>query len=124
MYRLQDGKYLCAFYNNDGRRLGYNSIVHPGTPNMYALAVARGPLYLVLGEFDPEAEQPIRFGKPVCFIDTDCVALGMYKKTCAAPSYTALTQWKGKTMFWYPDRKYCILGKEITSAMMHSLQEE
>lgn len=122
MFHLQDGTYLCAFYNNPGQRLGYNSLVYPNTPNYNALAVARGPLYLVSGVFDPNAEQPIRFGKPMCFIDTDCVALGKYKRTCTAPSYTALTQWNGKTMFWYPDRKYCILGKEIPPAMLAELK--
>ncbi|MBQ7915406.1 MAG: exo-alpha-sialidase, partial [Firmicutes bacterium] len=122
MYQLEDGRYLCVFYNNPGKRLGYDSIVYPSTPNNNALAVARGPLYLMLGEFDPQGVQPIRFGKPLKFMDTDCVAVGMYKRTCTAPSYTALTQWKGKTMFWYPDRKYSILGKEITPAMLEEMK--
>lgn len=121
MFRLADGRFLCVFYNNPGKRLGFDS---NGYPMMnQAMNVTRGPLHLMLGEFDKTGKQPIRFGKPYLFIDTDCVALGMYKQCCTAPSYVALTHWQGKTMFWYPDRKYNILGKEITSEIMTKLEE-
>ena len=121
MFSLEDGRYLCVFYNNPGKRLGYDSNGYPMMAQ--GMNVTRGPLHLMLGRFDPESKQPIRFGKPLKFIDTDCVALGMYKQCCTAPSYVALTQWKGKTMLWYPDRKYNILGKEITPEILQMLED-
>lgn len=121
MFSLEDGRYLCVFYNNPGKRLGYDSNGYPMMAQ--GMNVTRGPLHLMLGRFDPESKQPIRFGKPLKFIDTDCVALGMYKQCCTAPSYVALTQWKGKTTLWYPDRKYNILGKEITPEILQMLED-
>lgn len=119
IYRLQDGTYLCLTYNNPGQRLGFD--VFAPDAHVQALNVARGPLYLVAGVFDPTGEQPIRFGAPVLFIDTDAVALGKRKQSCTAPLYTAVTQWRGKTMLWYPDRKYQILGKEILPEFLSQL---
>ena len=122
MYGLKDEVYLCLTYNNPGVRAGYDVFAEPSHPQ--ALNVARGPLYLVAGKFNPEGEQPIRFGKPIKFIDTDMVALGHRKQSCTAPLYTAVTQWRGKTMLWYPDRKYQILGKEIPDSLLKQLMTD
>lgn len=119
IYGLSDGSYLCLTYNNPGVRMGYDVFAPDADPQ--ALNVARGPLHLAAGIYDPTGEQPIRFGAPVKFIDTDTVALGQRKKSCTAPLYTAVTQWRGKTMLWYPDRKYQILGKELTPAFLQEL---
>ena len=122
IYGLKDGSYICLTNNNPGKRLGFDVFAEDADPQ--ALSVCRGPLYLMGGVFDPDGVQPIRFGKPVMFADTDTVAVGQRKKCCTAPTYTAVTQWKGKTVLWYPDRKFYILGKEITDDFMNRLMEE
>lgn len=119
IYKLSDGRFLCLTYNNPGSRMGYDVFAPDADPQ--ALNVARGPLFLTAGVYDPTGEQPIRFGKPFKFIDTDMVALGQRKRSCTAPLYTAVTEWRGKTMLWYPDRKYQILGKEITPDLLQTL---
>jgi hypothetical protein len=63
----------------------------------------RGPLYLIAGRFNPDAEQPIEFTAPKLFAPRD-------NRNSFYTSYTVVD---GKGILWFPDRKFFLLGREI-----------
>lgn len=63
----------------------------------------RGPLYLIAGTYQADAEQPIWFGEPQLFID----------RPSGNSFYTSTTQIDGKAVLWYPDQKFYLLGRYI-----------
>ncbi|MBD3181203.1 hypothetical protein GF312_02855 [Candidatus Poribacteria bacterium] len=118
IYALNDGRYLLVFHNNDGRFGPYNQFERKWKTN-YANHFRR-PGFIAVGEFRPEAHQPIWFSQPKQILDTDGVIVGP-KRTAEIATYTSLTEWKGKRVLWYPDRKYYLLGKYITDDMLDDM---
>ena len=110
IYQYRPGKYFILAHQNDGRRLGFDHHELHWKEN-YSNFI-RNPYYLCKAEFDPEGEQPIRIGAPVCLIDTGDIAIGP-KQTAEGGTYSSFTQWKGKSILWYPDRKFYLLGKQL-----------
>ena len=41
--------------------------------------------------------------------------------TAEIATYTSLTEWRGKRVLWYPDRKYYLLGKYIPDEMLSDM---
>ena len=121
MFALRDGRYLCLTNNNPGCRLGFDAFAVGEGRVWNSTYIVRNPLYLTVGVYDPSARQPIRFGTPQAWLDSGDVAVGQRKKSSTAPVYCALTEWRGKTMLWYPDRKYYILGREIPADLLDRL---
>lgn len=114
MYRLKDGRYLLFFNNNDGIRNGENQYIKASE-----FGLLRNPYYMSVGVYDPyDKYQPVRFGKPVQIIDTEDIAVCPRKHTVAASMYADITEWNGKRILWYPDRKFYILGKEIPDTLI------
>lgn len=68
----------------------------------------RGPLYLIAGKFVPDARQPIWFSAPKLFVD----------RPTGQSFYTSTTQIDGKTVLWYPDQKFYLLGRIIDERWM------
>ncbi|MEM9363427.1 MAG: sialidase family protein [Bacteroidota bacterium] len=64
----------------------------------------RGPLYLIAGTFQKNAEQPIWFSKPKLFINRPSEN-SLYSSTTVLPS--------GENVLWYNDKKHYLLGKKI-----------
>jgi hypothetical protein len=104
IFPLLDGRYVLVFHNNDG---------HLGEYGPQHALYNRRPAYLSTGHYMKEAHQPIWFSEPKQFLDTDGVAIGP-KGTNEIATYPSLTEFKGKTVLWYPDRKYYLLGKYMT----------
>ena len=63
----------------------------------------RGPLYLIAGRFDPDAEQPIQFAPPKLFAG----------RPAGNSFYTSYTILDGKGILWFPDKKFYLLGRVI-----------
>ncbi len=63
----------------------------------------RGPLYLFAGRFQKDADQPVWFDGPKRFAE----------RSGGNSFYTSLTVFDGKTVLWYPDQKFYLLGKII-----------
>ena len=63
----------------------------------------RGPLFFFAGRYQKGAEQPVWFDAPKRFID----------RPSNNSFYTSLTVLDGKTVLWYPDQKFYLLGKYI-----------
>ena len=75
----------------------------------------RNPLRRAFGRFDPDAKQPIVFdrrddGLFMCLPLESANAMG-YGIELAI--YGTVTHKDGKSILWYPDRKFFLLGKEI-----------
>ena len=110
IYTLADGRYVLLYHNNTGQRGSHDQRELKWKTNH--LNFLRYPAYLALGEYQPEAHQPIWFSKPKEFGDTGGVAIGP-KGTSEVATYTSLTECRGDRILWYPDRKYFLLGKRI-----------
>lgn len=120
LFRLSDGRYLLFFNNNNGKMGDYDQFKKVWN-NGNQLNFLRNPAYLAVGEFRPEAYQPIWFSQPKKILDTQGRAYGP-KGTAEVAMYVSLTEWKGKRTLWYPDRKHFLLGKYITDEMLNDLQ--
>ena len=111
IYRLQDGRYLLFFHNHDGYSHGAT-----GPWDMDA----RRPEYITVGEFRPDAHQPIWFSRPKFLFDTHAVTCGVTALTWLA-MYASLTERDGERVFWYADRKQFVVGKRITDEMLSDM---
>ena len=121
IYALQDGRYLLVFHNNEGRLGPFDQFAEKWTTN-YASFIRR-PAFIAVGEFRPDAYQPIWFSKPKEIMDTDGIPVGP-KGTAEIATYTSFTEYKGKRVLWYPDRKYYLLGKYITDELLAGMVAE
>jgi len=80
----------------------------------------RWPVYVALGEFRPDAEQPVWFSESKQLMTHDGVGLGPRRRTDLGV-YPSVTHRDGRTVLWHPDRKFFLLGKEITPEILSGL---
>lgn len=107
LYRLNDGRYLLVFYNNDGT-------AHGGCGPTDSVNV-RNPAFITVGrEIPGEAEQPIRFGPPKVFASTDWEPAYAGGKATQVATYCSLVEDGEDRILFYPDRKHFLLAKRIT----------
>ena len=115
IYQLKDGRYLLFFNNNDyfasAQKAGLSM------PEGMGIFTHRRPAFIAVGEFRPDAYQPIWFSKPKQILDNDGVIVSL-KGTNEIATYPSFTMYKGKQILWYPDRKYYLLGKYITDEIL------
>lgn len=118
IYKLSDGRYVIFYHNNRGGKIagGLND------------AEPREPLYISVGEFKPNGNQPIWFSQPKLFATTDNVSIDGVKhpddepKNVSLSMYSSFTNQNGSDVFWYPDRKCFLLGKKITNDLLMDLK--
>lgn len=115
LYALKDGRYLLVYHNNPGRVGPHDQLAKEWKYNM--LCHVRNPTFIAVGEFRPNARQPIWFSRPKQILDTDGIALPP-KKTAEIGTYTSLTEWRGQRVLWYPDRKHFLLGKILSGSLL------
>ncbi len=124
IYRMSDGRFLLLYFNNAGTVGRYSQFAPPEVwKGVNQWNFLRNPAWLALGEFRPNAHQPIWFGKPKVFADTDGITVGP-KKSVEIATYTSYTEYAGKRTLWYPDRKYYLLGKWITDQWLEGMAPE
>jgi hypothetical protein len=113
IYKLKDGKFILLHHNNRG------NITIPGE-----IHSPRNPAYIALGEFRPNADQPIWFSDSGVFLDNK------FRKRDGQPdttkrsnvgTYTSFSTSNGENILWYPDRKCFLLGKKITNEFLEGL---
>jgi hypothetical protein len=109
---MTDGRYLLFHEPAFG---GFN----PG--NSRGLTSNRRPCFVAVGEFRPDAEQPIWFSKSQEFMDDDGVGIGPLQRVDIG-SYGSFTTRNGNNVLWYPDRKFFLLGKRITPEFLSDLK--
>ena len=117
IYRLSDGRYVLFYHNNRGGKVA-------GGDND---AKPREPLYVSVGEFRPNADQPLWFSEPRLFMATDGVGVDGIKRPLDDPKsgslsmYASFTNKNGNDVLWYPDSKFFLLGKRITVDLLAGL---
>ncbi|MBR3928145.1 MAG: exo-alpha-sialidase [Clostridia bacterium] len=112
IYRVGEAEYLFFFHNNPGKRMGFDEMdKRPWTSNL--ANYVRNPLYVSKGWFEKSSMQPVMLSHPVKLLDSGDVAVGP-KMTAEVGTYTSICKWEGKWIFWYPDRKYYLLGKDVS----------
>ena len=110
IYQLSNDVYVLLFHNNDVTRGSYDQLKTEWLENQ--LNGLRFPTYKSIGRFVPANEQPLVFDAPSLFIDNDGAPYGPLMRTdCAI--YTSVTEWQGRAVLWYPDRKYFLLGQHL-----------
>ncbi len=102
------GRYVLFMHNHDGHYQGYG----PTDTGFH-----RRPVYLVLGRFQPGADQPVWFEAPRFFMDHRGVSLGKpgTNGRLDLALYSSFTVRQGQPVLWYPDRKFFLLGRKIPS---------
>ncbi len=103
IYEYDRGRYILLHHNNDGRFEG-------STPEQTNRN--RRPACIALGEFRPDAEQPIWFSASKVLMDNDGSQIGPLKRIDIGV-YTSVTRRQGQFVLWYPERKFFLLGKVI-----------
>ncbi len=112
IYEFSEGVYVLLHHNNDGRFEGCN----PEDTKKN-----RRPAFIALGEYRPNAEQPIWFSESKVLMDNDGSGIGPLNRIdCGV--YPSVTRRKGRFILWHPDRKFFLLGKEITEQWLADLE--
>ena len=106
IYEIRPGEYFFLFHNHDG---------HFGSFGPMQSGHHRRPIYLVRGEFRPDAHQPVWFSEPKFLMDNGGIAIGYKGGRAGLAMYASVTyEDDGVPVLWYPDRKFFLLGKRIT----------
>jgi len=113
IYRVSDAEYIFLYHNHDG---------HFGKWDPTDTTYHRRPIYAALGQYRKEAKQPIWFSGPRFFMDNDGVPLGYGGGRVDLAMYASFTIRNKRRILWYPDRKFFLLGKEITEEFMVDLK--
>ncbi len=111
IYQYSEGKYVLLHHNNDGRFQG-------STPE--ETSKNRRPAFIALGEYRPDADQPIWFSESKMFMDNGGVGIGPLTRIDIGV-YPSVTNRKGNFVLWHPDRKFFLLGKKITGEWLSDL---
>ena len=112
IYALPDGRYILLHHNNDGRFEG----CQPEDTGRN-----RRPAFITLGEYRPNAEQPIWFSASKQLMDNDGARIGPLKRIDIGV-YPSFTTRKGNNVLWHPERKFFLLGKRITDEFLADLR--
>jgi hypothetical protein len=109
IYEVAPGEYIFLFHNHDGHFGGWG----PMDCNLH-----RRPIWLVRGLFRPGARQPVWFSEPHFLMDNDGVTL----RRPDLAMYSSITPTADGHVLWYPERKFFLLGKNITRAMLAGIE--
>ena len=118
IYQLADGRYILMHHNNFGNI----------EPEAFAPTGPRFPCFLALGEYRPDADQPIWFSDSKKFMDTDGYGVDGVKRKGKDPGfstnigvYSSFTNRGGNNVIWHPDRKFFLVGKKVTADFLSDL---
>lgn len=101
MFRTGDESYVLFTHNHEG--IGADGIT-PDTKGNW-----RNPLFMLRGRYVKDAHQPIWFDEPVKIMDNGGVKL----ERMDLAMYADLTVEETGPVFWYPDRKFFLLGRKL-----------
>ena len=111
IYEFDTGRYILLHHNNDGRFEG-------STPE--ETGKNRRPAFIALGEFRPDADQPVWFSASKKLMDNEGQGIGPLKRTDIGV-YPSTTRRNGEFVLWHPDRKFFLVGKRITADWLADL---
>ena len=111
MYGVAPGEYVLFVHN------------HAVMGQLRCGADHRRPICMVHGQYRAGADQPVWFSQPRVCMDSHGIQIGHPDGGCNAGMslYSSLTQRQGRTVLWYPERKFFLLGRAITAEMLSAL---
>lgn len=109
IYTLSDGRFILLHHDRLNETKPEDSQTN------------RRPAYIALGEFRPNAEQPIWFSNSKQLMDNDNVPLGPLNRVDLGV-YSSFTNRNSEDVLWHPDRKFFVLGKKITPEFLKDLK--
>lgn len=118
IYQMADGRYVLLHHNNRGDIESHPEATHS----------PRRPAFIALGEFRPNADQPIWFSRSKQFADNDNRgADGLSMGESAFPwtnigVYGSFTTKDGNNVLWHCDRKCYLVGKRVTEDLLAGLK--
>ncbi len=118
IYQLADGRYVLLHHNNRGNIDQKPEATHS----------PRRPAFIALGEFRPQAEQPIWFSDSKHLMDTAGLRYDGTKPiegkhgSADIGVYSSFTTRQGNNVLWHPDRKFFLVGKRITAEFLADLR--
>lgn len=112
IYKLSDGRYVLFHYNNDGRVPGLED------PEFGSVDLNRRPVFIAIGEFHQNADQPLWFSPSEPFMDSKSFG---EQVTTGIGLYGSFTKRNNNDVWWYSDRKIFLLGKKIPRGLLSSL---
>lgn len=113
IYSIGNSRYIFLFHNHDGHIENWG----PKDTTDH-----RRPINVTLGEYRQNAKQPIWFSKPKFFMDNDGVHLGYGGGRADLAMYASFTIRNNNYVLWYPERKFFLLGKKITSGFLSDMK--
>jgi len=117
IYQLADGRYVLLHHNNRG----------DAKTKPESTSEPRRPAFIALGEFRPNADQPIWFSESKQFMDNDGIGPdgtrphGGRRVNTNIGVYSSFTTCGGNNVLWHPDRKFFLLGKKVTDEFLADL---
>lgn len=115
IYNLGEGQYVFLYHGHSGDVPGCHTVFTGGTG--VKGEATRRPSCITRGDFKPDAIQPMWFSDPWVWMDT----AGVPMLRTGMSFYSSATRTKEGIILWYPDRKYFLLGREITRTMLAPL---
>lgn len=115
IYSVGEGQYAFLYHGHSGDVPGCHT-AFPGGTAVKGDATRR-PSCIARGEFKPDALQPIWFSDPWVWMDT----AGVPMLRAGMSFYSSATPTDAGILLWYPDRKYFLLGREVTRPMLAPL---
>lgn len=110
MYETAPGEYVLFIHDHDG----YGNEKVPQTKGNW-----RNPVYILKGEFQQNAHQPVWFSPPVEFMNNGNIPL----ERLDLALYGDLTiEENASPVLWYPDRKFFLLGKKLSRELLDSMK--
>jgi hypothetical protein len=113
IYDIGNGQYIFLFHNHDGHIENWGP---RDTTNH------RRPINVALGEYRQNAEQPVWFSKPKFLMDNKGIHLGYEDGRADLAMYASFTIHGENRVLWYPERKFFLLGKKITSGFLSDMR--
>ena len=116
IYQMADGRYLLIHHPTYNVGYPTDTFGELAGTNIHH----RRPAFVCVGEYRPDAEQPIWFSASKLLMDNDGVGIGP-KQRIDIGGYTSFTTRGGNNVLWHPERKFFLLGKKITDEFLNDL---
>ena len=117
IFQLSDGRFALFHHNNNGRVEGLDNPEFANeSDEWFSVGLNRRPLFMAIGEFKLDADQPIWFDESKPFADNadEEGHVTADPGECSIGMYGSFTNRKGNDVVWFCDRKTYLVGKKIS----------
>lgn len=118
IFQLKNGEYALFHHNNNGRVEGLDNPEFANEGDLWSnVGLNRRPWFMAIGEFKPDADQPLWFADSKLFADNadENGKVMAEPGECSIGMYGSFTSRNGNDVVWFCDRKTYLVGKRVTS---------